>query len=399
MKIAWLCSYPLFRFRDKIFLKGISSEIHPATWIYFLNRELGRDPNLDIHLITVTNQSEKDVIFKEGNTTYYVLTLGRKSWPNVLRRAVLEANRYSGFRYSNAKAIRYIKKIKPDIVNAHGTEQYGSALNNLPFPRMLSMQGVMNYVYKNEGDYFSRILKRNEIRVFTKQCYFSTVPGNMEDIISHYNPRARFFHLWYPVSDFAFELKRKPIEINADVVFVGALVKRKGIDDLIAAIMIMKKKHPEIKVKIIGPASSIQNRNMDDKIEKLGLRKNIQKIGFLNNHNDVLNEIKKSKIFVLPTHVDTGPRSVAEAQAMGVPVVSYNIDGLPNMIQNDRSGILVEKGDISGLAESIMNLLTDAAKRRILAENAYQFALENFSAASVAKKYLRAYKDIMDNPL
>jgi len=377
----------------------MSSELHPATWIYFLSREFGKDPNLDLHLITVTNHSEEDVIFKEGNTTYYLLTLGRKSWPDVLRRAMFEANRYSGYKYSNAKAIRLIKKIKPDIVNAHGTEQYGSVLNNLTFPRLLSMQGVMNFVYKNERDYISKVLKRNEIRIFKKQFYFSTIPGNMEDIISQYNPRARFFHLWYPVSDFAFELKRKAMKINADIIFVGALIKRKGIDDLLDAITIVKNKRPDIKVKLIGQASLIQNRNVEDKIDQLELRKNIQNMGFLPDHNDVLNEIKKSSIFVLPTHVDTGPRSVAEAQAMGVPVISYNIDGLPNMIQNDRTGILVEKGNISCLAESIIDLLNDAEKRRMLSENAYRFALENFSAEGVAKKYLSVYKNIMDNPL
>jgi glycosyltransferase involved in cell wall biosynthesis len=128
----------------------------------------------------------------------------------------------------------------------------------------------------------------------------------------------------------------------------------------------------------------------------MSLQENIKLIGFVESHDEILMEVKKSRVFVLPTYADTGPRSVAEAMAIGTPVVSYNVDGMPFMVENNICGILAEKGNVKELAESIYSILSDDLLAARLSINAYDFAKEYFSLKKNTNELINIYKTIID---
>jgi glycosyltransferase involved in cell wall biosynthesis len=191
-----------------------------------------------------------------------------------------------------------------------------------------------------------------------------------------------------------FTMEREKPDV--DVVFAGSVIQRKGIEDFIEAVRIVAKILPGIRAKVIGG-----NRNklyMDfliARIRSYGLADNIAFLGFLPEHRDVLREMSKAKVMMLPSHVDTGPRAVAECMALGIPVIAYNVDGLPWMIEDGFRGMLVEKGNTEALGERLLILLKDSERRRVLAESAKDFAREHFYAPTIFKRLLEIYEDIL----
>ncbi|MBA4317782.1 MAG: hypothetical protein C0412_05225 [Flavobacterium sp.] len=389
MKLVWLCNYSLYYLKDRIDLNLDAKRFHPATWLLYLQEEIRQRQNIDLHIISISSAIERDLTIKDGNVNYYFFSTRKYRIPGRVEPYLPKYFLYS-------KIVKLINDIEPDIVTAHGTEgHYGIILNRLRYPSIVWMQGLIHHVVKHDNTFLMRRKLQNEKKVFRNQKSYITIPSNMEEIILENQADAKFFHLYYPISNYAFSLKSENFKKENDIVFVGQIVKRKGIEDLIEAVKKIKEKFIDIKVKIIGFSYNNYIEEIKNRIIHYNLENNIRIIGSLPNHDDVLREVKKSKIFILPTYVDTGPRSVAESMAIGTPVISYNIDGLPVMIQNGVSGILVEKGNTNQLAEASINLLSDEKKRVSISEEAYKYAQDNFFAPKIVDKLIDVYKNII----
>lgn len=401
LKIVWTCPYSLKYLINKYEIQLIEKkQLYPATWLYFLQKELQNHKDLDLHIITISKYINKEYILHENNVTYYILKAIQPPLSKVLKKIFFgfELYFFHLFFFTEKKMIKYVNKIDPDIINPHGTENnYAIILNKLKnkYPSVIFMQGVINLVEKGKKSLRALSRLRTENAVFKKQQNYITVPGNMEEIISEYNKDAHFYHLDYPINDFCFQLYNKEFKKDSDLIFVGSISKSKGIEDLVNAVGKVSKNLPDIKVKVIGKSLPKYLEYIKSMIKIKNLNKNFNILGFIERHDEVMKEVKKSRIFVLPTHVDSGPRSVAESMAIGTPVISYNIDGLPEMIENGKSGILVEKSNINSLAEAIINLLNNEKLRETLSKNAKRYSKNNFYAPIIAKKLINIYYDVI----
>ncbi len=397
MKIIWLCNYSPHRLQEKLGLKANSSS-HPATWLYYLSMELRNRKGVELNIITVITTVEKDYFFRDESINYYILQKRPKYLPKILFKIVSKITPGIWDVLLKRRTKKIVKKIDPDIINLHGTETpFGALINKLNYPSLVSMQGLLHRIIKVDNNHLLNKMLKNEDKIFKHQRNFVSVRGNMEEIILDHNTEAKFYHLSYPISELAFQLHDKQVEQIDDIVFVGALVKRKGIEDLIEALQFVKKEIKDIKVKVIGYTSTISYIEiLREKIEKYNLSENVKLLGFIDDHNDVMREIKSSKILVLPTHVDVRPNVVAESMAIGVPVISNNLDGLPEMIENEVNGILVEKGDIRELAKQIIRLLKNPGLRNELSAEAYKFAKENFDTVKAVNNLIPIYQEIIN---
>ncbi len=93
--------------------------------------------------------------------------------------------------------------------------------------------------------------------------------------------------------------------------------------------------------------------------------------------------------------MDNSPNSVAEAMASGVPVIASDVGGIPSMIENGATGLLIQPENHHQLAEAIILLLQDEAQRKRLASRAKRVALQRHFPSEVAQKTMDVYKDIV----
>jgi colanic acid/amylovoran biosynthesis glycosyltransferase len=178
------------------------------------------------------------------------------------------------------------------------------------------------------------------------------------------------------------------------IVTVGRLDPIKGFDILIDALAELKGRGRRFRCQIIGEGplrSELQTR-----IDRQGLSRLVELVG-ARPQSEVRAALCAATVFTLPSLIapsgdrDGIPVSLMEAMAAGAPVVSTRVSGIPELIEDEREGLLVAPQDSPALAEALARLLDDAALRRRLAVAARAKIEREFDAAREANKLLELF--------
>lgn len=144
------------------------------------------------------------------------------------------------------------------------------------------------------------------------------------------------------------------------ILSVGYLIERKGFEYLIKAMNDVLKKYENVQLTIVG--SGPLEKKLNNLIKKLKLQNNIKIIKNISD-DELLRLYNSSDIFVLPSIVDSQGNTeglgvvLLEAMACKLPVIGSNIGGIPDIIQDGETGLLVTEKDISGLSRAILNII------------------------------------------
>lgn len=151
----------------------------------------------------------------------------------------------------------------------------------------------------------------------------------------------------------------------------------------IEVLHLLKKRHPNAKLCMVGPQKDKSQKHCKDLVYKYGLSDSVIFTGLLKKEE--WHELSKNyDIFINTTNIDNTPVSVMEAMALGLPVVSTNVGGLPFLINDTIDGILVEKGNPEMMAQAIEKLMEDYTIA--LPKNA-RTKVEGFTWAQVKKQW------------
>jgi glycosyltransferase involved in cell wall biosynthesis len=168
------------------------------------------------------------------------------------------------------------------------------------------------------------------------------------------------------------------------ILFLSNFIESKGILILIEAIKILKEDGFKFDVRLVGAPADISVEMLRTILTDKDLASSIEIVGPLYN-NEKFIEYQNADIFVLPTFSEAFPLVILEALQFSIPVISTFEGGIPEMIINNESGLLVEKKNVQMLTEKIALLLSDKKLRTQIGENGYKrfkeyFTLEHFEA-------------------
>lgn len=178
------------------------------------------------------------------------------------------------------------------------------------------------------------------------------------------------------------------------VVFVGRLVPHKHVDELLKAMQIIGQKIPGVRLKIIGAGP--EESELKKQVKDLHL-KNVKFFGNLPEYRQVVSEIKKSSVFVLPSTREGFGMAIAEANACSKPVVAYDIEGVRDVIQSGKNGVLVRPNDVQELANNVVELLKNRIVRDSLGSEGRKRVEELFTWDKTADEIEEFYKTILVN--
>ncbi len=181
------------------------------------------------------------------------------------------------------------------------------------------------------------------------------------------------------------------------VLCVGQFVERKGRWVFLAAAK--KVLESEKDIQFVWVSNSRPTAEDEQRIVEYGLGDDFKlitsdRIG--NERRDLLQMFRLGDIFVLPSLLEGLPIALLEAMAMKIPAISTNINGIPEALIHEKTGLLVEAGDADGLAEAIIRLKKDAALRKELAVNGRNIVLEKFDEREAAKTAWKSYAEAFD---
>jgi glycosyltransferase involved in cell wall biosynthesis len=207
------------------------------------------------------------------------------------------------------------------------------------------------------------------------------------DVLKRRHPRPCEVHTIYHGLDTDW-FSPAPQGTGADVppliLAVGRFVEKKGFEHLVDACALLKARGVRFGCTIVGePGSALDS--VTAQIERLGLHDHVRLQRAV--AQDALRDIyRRARVFALPCQVmddgdrDGFPNVLAESMAMGVPVVTTPISGIPEMIDDGVHGLLVAPRDAAALADALQQVLTDAALHRRLALAGRERICERFDS-------------------
>ncbi len=152
------------------------------------------------------------------------------------------------------------------------------------------------------------------------------------------------------------ETSRPPI-----VLCVAKQYPRKGIADLIRAFSLVRKKIPEIRLRLVGGGPEFENNRA--LARKFGLENTVEFAGDVGDDAHLASYYRNADIFCLPSYHETFGIVLVEAMAAGLPVVAYRTTAVPEVVDKN-AGILSDPGKIDLLAQNLVTLLSDAQRRQ-----------------------------------
>lgn len=182
------------------------------------------------------------------------------------------------------------------------------------------------------------------------------------------------------------------------VLFVGGLEPRKGLEYLLMAMELVEKKVPEVQLIVVGKGAFSSYRGektfFNVLIKRLGIEDCVEFV-FDIDDKELAKYYAACDVFTLPSRMEGWGLSIMEAMATGKPVVSTNVGGIPELVENKVNGYLCNPGDVTALANRIVYLL----KHEDIAEGMGKEGLKrarSYSWKKTAKKVKSIYEEILE---
>ncbi|QUX93842.1 glycosyl transferase [Marinomonas sp. A3A] len=167
---------------------------------------------------------------------------------------------------------------------------------------------------------------------------------------------------------------------------VGALVdKHKGQKVLIEAAILLEKNHPDLHIVFFGDGA--------DKEELESLSKGIKNITWMGFKPKIGDYLPYFDLFAFPSRNEGLGSTLLDVMDAGVPIIASNVGGIPDIVIDNETGLLVEPNDSSSLADAIIKLSNDKALQTKLIEGAKK-QIENYTPQKMAERYLSLYEKI-----
>ena len=209
--------------------------------------------------------------------------------------------------------------------------------------------------------------------------YYNIIPNGID--VEHFSPDVS------PIDKFC--------DGKLNILFVGRMEKRKGLNFLLEAYRQVKQEIPNSRLIVVGPGTRLRSI-----YERKVRRSKLQDVVFVGyaSYDELPRYYKTADIYCSPA---TGRESfgivLLEAMAIGKPVVASNIEGYANVITHGVDGLLVPPKDKRLLAQALISLLSDASLRQQMGANGILKA-KRYSWENIAQKILSYYMRLLSEP-
>ena len=302
----------------------------------------------------------------------------------------------TGFIRDQATLNACLATIRPDVVHSQGGGHDGIVAKRSIFPTVVTIHGILS----QEAGLLPGLRRRMRTRIqgwMGERYYIRHASHTIlisPYVADHYGPAlsGKRYLIPNPVEPRFFNVVRR--ETPGRILFVGRLCARKGVKDLLLAVSRMAK-FSDLHVVLAGSVADKQYvSELRAEVCRLNMTEIVDFRGILRTE-ELLEELSQCACLVLPAHQETAPMVIQEAMASGVPIVASNICGIPYQVDDGKTGFLVPPGDIEALADRLSTLLSNGAMREQFGAAARLRAENEYRAATVARKTLDVYRDML----
>lgn len=414
IKVAWICHFsnenirnhlPLSNNKFKNFFKNILGKkpyryYDFAPWVTNQIKEFENFRDIELHIISPHRGLKRLKYDFQLNGIYYHffkpdLPLLHFNWPSKTF-----INGKPHFRFNRYVVSKYIRKINPTLVNLIGTENpYYSitALDIDSYPVYISAQTVYTNPDRMKLSGECDMLRWNtELKIHKKHLYFGCGGRLHRDLIIKNNPNAIIFRNRFPIQWPTVALNNVN-KLYDFVFFAHTITPKKGIEDSLKALAIVKRKHSNIKLNVVGSCTAEYKLKLQELVNNLDINDNVSFNDYFALHEDMFKHIIKSRFALLPVKLDIIPSTVREAMILELPVITYKTTGTPYLNKDGVTVLIAEIGDINKLSEHMSDLMNKPELGEKLKEDSKRFVLREYNNTESAKLLVKNYHAVINH--
>ena len=298
------------------------------------------------------------------------------------------------------KLSKKIREIKPDLVFSYFSKPviFGTIAAKLAkVPKIIGMLEGLGYTFTQQPENLGKkteLIKKIQVLLYKfalphldKLIFLN--PDDPKDLIDEYAIKVRKVEVLGGIGLNLKEYSYQPI-INIqqpiNFLFIGRLLKEKGIHDFLTAAKIVKEKYPETQFTVLGAIDphnlgALTQSELDELIES-------NLINYPGHVDNVKDWIANCHVFVLPSYREGVPRSTQEAMAIGRAVISTDVPGCRETVEHGVNGFLVAKWNPEALAEKMIYFIEYPKQITKMGCESYKIAQDKFDAEKVNQRLL-----------
>lgn len=298
-----------------------------------------------------------------------------------------------------------LKKLHIDLTLSYFSKPaiFGTIAAKLAkIPRKYAMLEGLGFCFtkqKNGLTIKTKLIKY--IQIFLYKIAFPLSDGlillnndDKKDLVDRYKIKTDVF-IWGGIGLNINDYKQSDIIINNKIIFlfIGRLLKEKGIFEYVNAAEKLKKKYSNVEFIVLGNIDKENPGSLTETELKSLIEKNVIIYpGYVNNIQEWLN---KCHVFVLPSYREGLPRSTQEAMAVGRAIITTDVPGCRDTVLNKQNGLLIKPWSSNDLASKMEYFIKNQSEIIRMGEQSYIYAKENFDQDMTNKKIL-SYMKIID---
>ena len=299
---------------------------------------------------------------------------------------------------STYQLLKKIKHINPDVVFSYFSKPviFGTIAAKLAkVPCVIGMLEGLGYTFTEQPEGLSHKTKFiRYIQVFLYKIALPMLdqliflnPDDPKDLLETYSIKVKKVVILGGIGLNLQEYPYQPVDdisLPIKFLFIGRLLKEKGIHEFVQAAKLVKKQYPKTQFTILGQIDTfnigaLQQSELDDLIAS----NVVHYLGWVNNVKDW---ITNSHVFVLPSYREGVPRSTQEAMAIGRAIITTDVPGCRETVIQNRNGFIIPRWDSKALAENMIYFIENPKQIRFMGDESHKIALDKFDVEQVNQR-------------
>lgn len=175
------------------------------------------------------------------------------------------------------------------------------------------------------------------------------------------------------------------------ILFMGVLIKRKGVDDLLRAIQIIKASNEGIDIEVIIAGEGSEEKKLKTLCDNMELSDIVKFVGWTTGTKK--QELLKScNLFILPSYNEGLPVAILEALSYGMPVISTDVGDISSVVIDRKTGFLIKPGDVNTLSKLVVNIYKDKDMYLYMSNECRKLVGDKFSDIVYFEKIKACYE-------
>jgi glycosyltransferase involved in cell wall biosynthesis len=342
-------------------------------------------PEVEVHVIVCARKRMLSPAKVAPNVFYHCLVVPKLGWMRTLFQGCIRAVR------------KKLQEIQPEIVHGQGTEGH-QALSAVysGFPNVMTIHGNMRLIAKLEQPpplSYNWIAARLEGFAIPRSQGVICITRHTQQAVEALAKRT-----WIvpnAVDASFFDVHTQPeAESRPRILCVGHVRRLKNQNGLIRALDPLARER-NFELVFLGAAGE-GSAYTAEFLRLVGERPWCSHGGFA-NRSQLQAQLANAAVLVLPTFEDNCPMVVLEAMAAGVPVVAAKVGGLPDLIEDGKTGFFCDPYDAASMRAGVERALTNRTATLEMATFARQRARERFHPKVVAQRHIEIYREVLEN--